>query len=400
MSRRTSPHDQSPAHERRAHELHPLLAQRRGRPLPVARVGDEGPLDGDAALEGAEALDLVARDLTAYRRRARRGLQAQPRRRVAPDHRLLGDQPHSLGDGEARAEELRVRSTGQLQASEEGVELGGPNLRVGERQRDPVPSAVCAVGAVPVPVDVDVSTAGLDVEATQRAITERTAAIIPVHLYGRAVDVEPFLGLGPTVIEDAAQAQGASAGVGGRAAALSFYPTKNLGGIGDGGAVLTDDASLAADVRMRRQHGMTEQYVHEAISQNFRMSEIEAGWLRVQLAVLHEATNRRRSIARHYRAAAPWLEWQADHEDHVYHLCVAKVADRDAFRETLAAAGVGTAVHYPLAIGSQPAYRPFLREPTPIADDWAARCVSMPCFPEMTDAEVERVAEVLAASGS
>jgi len=262
----------------------------------------------------------------------------------------------------------------------------------------PTASAVCAVGAVPVPVDVDEATAGLDLAATQRAITERTAAIVPVHLYGRPVDVDPFLALGPTVIEDAAQAQGARSGVAGRAAVLSFYPTKNLGGIGDGGAVLTDDEALADEVRRRRQHGMTEQYVHESISQNSRMSEIEAGWLRLQLGVLDAATERRRSIARRYRSAAPGLEWQADHDDHVYHLCVAKVADRESFREAMTAAGVGTAVHYPLTIGSQPAYRRFLREPTPTADDWATRCVSLPCFPEMTDAEVDQVADALAAS--
>jgi dTDP-4-amino-4,6-dideoxygalactose transaminase len=263
----------------------------------------------------------------------------------------------------------------------------------------PTASAVCAVGAVPVFVDVDASTAGLDLAATRRAITDRTAAIVPVHLYGRPVDIEPFLGLGPTVIEDAAQAQGSRVGLIGAAAALSFYPTKNLGGIGDGGAVLTDDDELAADVRRRRVHGMTEQYVHESVSQNFRMSEIEAGWLRLQLDDLSAGTERRRAIARHYREAAPWLEWQADHVDHVYHLCVAKVPDRDAFRERLAAAGVGTAVHYPLALGSQPAYRRFAGEATPVADDWAARCVSLPCFPELDDAEVEHVAGVLAAVG-
>ena len=186
----------------------------------------------------------------------------------------------------------------------------------------------------------------------------------------------------------------------GRAAALSFYPTKNLGGIGDGGAVLTDDASLADDIRRRRQHGMVEQYVHEAISQNCRMSEIEAGWLRVQLADLELATGRRRSIARHYRHAAPALEWQSDHDDHVYHLCVAKVPDRKEFRSALAAAGVATAVHYPLSIGQQPAYGGFRRGATPVADDWAARCVSLPCFPEMIDPEIERVAGVLATLGS
>lgn len=264
----------------------------------------------------------------------------------------------------------------------------------------PTASAVCAIGAVPVPVDVDAATAGLDPAATERAITDRTTAILPVHLYGRPVDLDALLSLGVTVVEDAAQSQGATSGVAGRAAALSFYPTKNLGGIGDGGAVLTDDAAVAAGVRRDRQHGMTEQYVHESISQNFRMSELEAGWLRLQLRVLDASTQRRRSIARHYREAAPSLEWQAPHDDHVYHLCVAKVHDREAFRSSMAAANVGTAVHYPLTIGSQPAYRHFLREPTPVADDWAARCVSMPCFPEMTDTEVELVAEALAAGGT
>ena len=345
-------------------------------------------------------------DLTRRYRRFEPDLIDVVRRVAASGRVLLGDEldalEHELADALGVAYVIGVASgASAIELSLVACGIGsGDEVIVPAFTAVPTASAVCAVGAVPVPVDVDASTAGLDVDATQRAITERTAAIIPVHLYGRPVDVEPFLGLGPTVIEDAAQAQGARSGVAGRAAALSFYPTKNLGGIGDGGAVLTDDSSLAGDVRMRRQHGMTEQYVHEAISQNFRMSEIEAGWLRVQLAVLDEATQRRRSIARHYRSAAPWLEWQDDHDDHVYHLCVAKVSDRDVFRETLAAAGVGTAVHYPLSIGSQPAYRSFQREPTPIADDWAARCVSLPCFPEMTDAEIERVATALVMSGS
>ncbi len=342
-------------------------------------------------------------DLTRRYRRFEPDLIEVVRRVAASGRVLLGDELHSLEH--ELAEALGVAHVVGVASGASAIELSMVACGVGPGDEVIVPgftavptaSAVCAVGAVPVPVDVDESTAGLDVEAVRRAITERTAAIIPVHLYGRPVDIEPILGLGPVVIEDAAQAQGASAGVAGQAAALSFYPTKNLGGIGDGGAVLTDDAALAADVRIRRQHGMTGQYVHEAVSQNFRMSEIEAGWLRVQLAVLDESTQRRRSIARHYRAAAPWLEWQADHDDHVYHLCVAKVADRDAFRERLAAAGVGTAVHYPFSIGSQPAYRCFAREATPVADDWAARCVSLPCFPELDDAEVDHVANVLAA---
>ena len=147
----------------------------------------------------------------------------------------------------------------------------------------PTASAVCAVGAMPVPVDVDAATAAIDADATRRAVTPRTRAIVAVHLYGRPAPLAPLLDLGVPVIEDAAQAHGALAGVTGIAAAYSFYPTKNLGGIGDGGAVITNDAALAAAVRRRRAHGVDQQYVHVDVSQNHRMSELEAAWLRLQL---------------------------------------------------------------------------------------------------------------------
>ncbi len=126
------------------------------------------------------------------------------------------------------------------------------------------------------------------------------------------------------------------------------------------------------------------------------MSEIEAAWLRLQLPHLHEGNRRRAEIARHYHAAAPHLQWQTDHPRHVYHLCVARFTDRDAARAELAAQGVATAVHYPLSIGRQPAFRDLATEPCPVADLWAAQCVSLPCYPELTDAEVETVAHALA----
>ena len=152
----------------------------------------------------------------------------------------------------------------------------------------PTASAVCAVGAVPVPVDVDVDTAALDPDAVAAAVTARTAAIVVVHLYGRPAPMTELLRLGVPVIEDAAQAHGALDGVSGVAAAYSFYPTKNLGGIGDGGAVVTSDAGLAASVRRRRAHGADRQYVHVDVSQNHRMSELEAAWLRLQTPTLRE----------------------------------------------------------------------------------------------------------------
>jgi dTDP-3-amino-3,4,6-trideoxy-alpha-D-glucose transaminase len=340
-------------------------------------------------------------DLTRRHLHYSAALHAAVDRVMASGRLLLGDELDAL-EGEL-AEALQVEHVVGVASGASAIQLALSAAGVGPGDEVIVPaftavptaSAVCAAGGTPVPVDVDPHTACLDPEATRAALTERTRAIIPVHLYGRPVDPSPFLQLDVAVIEDAAQAQGALRGVDGVAAALSFYPTKNMGGIGDGGAVATNDAAFADEVRMRRQHGMTDQYVHPAISQNFRMSELEAAWLRLQLPDLAANDERRRAIARRYRDAAPGLDWQADHERHVYHLCVAKVRDRAAFRDRLSAAGVGSAVHYPLSIGAQPAYTVFARHATPHADDWAARCVSVPCFPELTDDEVDTVATVL-----
>jgi dTDP-4-amino-4,6-dideoxygalactose transaminase len=256
----------------------------------------------------------------------------------------------------------------------------------------PTASAICALGAVPVPVDVDAATAAMDAAAARAALTDRTRAVVPVHLYGRPA---PVPDLGVPVLEDAAQAHGALTGVTGAAAAYSFYPTKNVGGVGDGGAVVTDDGELAAAVRRRRVHGMTGKYVHVDVSQNFRLSELEAAWLRLVLPDLAAGNERRRAITAAYRAAAPALRWHADHPRHVHHLCVARVDDRDRWRATLAERGVATAVHYPLALTQQPAYQPLRRRPCPEAEAWAASCTSLPCFPELTDEEVALVITAL-----
>lgn len=263
----------------------------------------------------------------------------------------------------------------------------------------PTASAVMAVGARPVAVDVDPETACLTPQAIAEARTEATRAVIVVHLYGFPAPLPA--GDGPVgdliVIEDAAQAAGAlSRPTRATAVAYSFYPTKNLGGIGDGGAVVTNDPALAETVRRLRAHGMTEQYVHEAISQNFRMSELEAAWLRLGLPVLDDDVAARRRIAARYREAAPHLRWQRHDASHAYHLCVFRAADREATRSQLAEAGVATAVHYPLALTGQPAYRQIFTTACPQAEAWAAECVSVPCFPEMTDGEVEQVAAALA----
>jgi len=256
----------------------------------------------------------------------------------------------------------------------------------------PTAAAVCAAGAVPVPVDVHFETAGLDTDAAAAAVTERTRAVVPVHLYGRP---QPVPDIGVPVVEDAAQAHGAlepGGPIGSAAAAYSFYPTKNLGGIGDGGAVVTDDATIADNVRRLRAHGLREDYEHVEVAANSRMSELEAAALRAGLHRLAEGNARRRMIAARYRDAAPDLGWQSDHPRHVYHLCVARPDDRDGVR---AAVPFETAVHYPRALSGQPAYARFSRSATPCADAWAAQCVSLPCFPEMTDGEIEAVCRAL-----
>lgn len=258
----------------------------------------------------------------------------------------------------------------------------------------PTASAVCAIGAVPVLVDVANDTGLLDLECVDPARTARTKAVIVVHLYGRPAEL-PLTDL--LVIEDAAQAHGALiAPRRSDAVAYSFYPTKNLGGIGDGGAVVFDNEMFGALLRRLRVHGMTEMYAHAHVSQNFRMSELEAAWLRLSLTSIDDDNDRRRTIAGRYREAAPHLGWQQSHPDHVYHQCVFRSQRRADVRADLAAAGVATAVHYPIAVTQQIAYQQFARVACPQAEAWAAECISVPCFPELTDAEVDQVASALA----
>jgi dTDP-3-amino-3,4,6-trideoxy-alpha-D-glucose transaminase len=257
----------------------------------------------------------------------------------------------------------------------------------------PTAAAVCATGATPVFVDVDPETAAIDSDAAAAAVTPRTRAAVPVHLYGRPA---PPLDLGVPVVDDAAQAHGAldrgEAASTSIATAYSFYPTKNLGGITDGGAVVTDDAEIAATVRLLRAHGITEGYVHTRVSTNARLSDVAAAALRVGLRRLDAGNARRREIAASYRAAAPTLRWQATDPRHVYHLCVARVPERDGYRARLP---LSTAVHYPRALTQQPAYAGYRRGACPEAERWAAECVSFPCFPELTDDEIEAVCRAI-----
>ena len=261
----------------------------------------------------------------------------------------------------------------------------------------PTASAVCAVGARPIIVDVEEETATIDLDLVEAAMTERTRAVIAVHLYGRPVaNLDRLMNLGVKVIEDCAQSHGATRGLSGSIGAYSFYPTKNLGGIGDGGMVVTNDEDVAERVRRLRVHGQSEQYVHIEVSQNYRMSEIEAAWLNIVLSQLTDGNARRRDIANRYQEANPDIHWQRSDPNHVYHLAVTRLSDRESCRRYLGERGISTGVHYPLALTQQPALQQYVTTACPVAEKWAKECVSLPCFPELTNTEVDEVCAVLA----
>ena len=284
-----------------------------------------------------------------------------------------------------------------LQLSLRGLGVGvGDEVIVPAFTAVPTAAAVCAVGATPVFVDVDARTACIDLALIDAARTARTKAIIVVHLYGFP---SPLPATDLPVIEDCAQAHGAlrwPRPAVSRAVCLSFYPTKNLGGIGDGGAVLSADREMLASVRNRRVHSMEPGYQHIDVSMNFRMSELEAAWLRSGLERLTSGNCVRRSIAERYRVAAPGLHWQLGHADHVNHLAVVRVPDRRAFQTFLHDRAIVSACQYPVALPDQPAYEKFATGQYPIARQWAMECVSMPCYPEMFDDEIVRVERALA----
>jgi len=270
--------------------------------------------------------------------------------------------------------------------------------------------AVTQAGGRPVFADVDEATGALDPQAARRAITPRTRAIVPVHLYGQTADVAPLAALaaecGAWLIEDAAQAHGAryrgvAAGALGRAAAFSFYPGKNLGACGEAGAVTTSEPALAERVRMLRDHGQVEKYRHVCEGTNARLDALQAAALRIKLRRLDAGNASRRRVAAWYgeRLAGGALRLPEELPDrhHVYHLYVVRHPERERLREALAAAGIGCGLHYPVPLHLQPAYAALGHQPGdfPVAERWAAQCLSLPIFPEMTEAQVERVCRVL-----
>jgi dTDP-4-amino-4,6-dideoxygalactose transaminase len=264
--------------------------------------------------------------------------------------------------------------------------------------------AVTMAGARPVFADIDPSRLTIDPECIAEAIGPRTRAILPVHLYGQPADMAAIERVASAhhlpIVEDCCQAHlatvgGRAVGTIGVAGAFSFYPTKNLGAFGDGGAVVTNDPALAERIRRLRNGGQTDRYHHQEAGVNSRLDELQAAILGARLPSLGKWTDRRRELAARYRialAGAPIDIPVETDPGHVYHLFVVRAAGRDALQAQLAAEGVETLVHYPLPIPSQPAFRAFSPDRCPVAGRVCAEIVSLPLHPRMENADVATVA--------
>jgi dTDP-4-amino-4,6-dideoxygalactose transaminase len=268
--------------------------------------------------------------------------------------------------------------------------------------------AILRAGARPVFADLDPETLNLDPESARRVVTPRTKALLPVHLYGHPFDLDPFAALaaerGIRLVEDACQAHGAlykgrPVGALSGLGALSFYPTKNLGAFGDGGAVLTSDPALAGTLRRLRNGGQSDRYRHELAGINSRLDEIQAAILRVKLKRLGAATERRRALAGLYREGLEGSSVRVLREQPyaraAYHLFVVRHPRRDALAEGLKARGIGTLIHYPIPLHLQPAFRSLGGKPGdfPVCEKAAGEILSLPLYPELSEEDVRYVAD-------
>ena len=270
---------------------------------------------------------------------------------------------------------------------------------------------IVEIGARAVLVDVEPDTLNIDPAAVARAVSARTKVIMPVHLYGQSADLTRLAALaaerGLAVVEDAAQAIGAAhhgrpVGSWGRASCLSFFPTKNLGGCGDAGMLVTPEAALADRVRMLRSHGQREKYRYLVRGRNSRLDTLQAAILLAKLEHLDRWNEARRAHARRYGellAGLPLaLPVERPENRHVYHQYTIRVRRRDEVRRLLSEAGIGTAVHYPIPLHLQPAWKGlgYGEGDLPVAEQAAREVLSLPLYPELTPAGVERVAAALA----
>lgn len=268
----------------------------------------------------------------------------------------------------------------------------------------PTIAAIQQVGAVPVPVDIDPATGLLDANGIENSLTSRTRGIVPVHLYGRSCDMTDIEKIASEnnlwVVEDCAQAIGArhsGRGIGsfGVLGALSFYPTKNLGAYGDGGAVLCQDEDLAKKIRSLRNYGQPRPNEHTGRGINSRLDEIQAAVLRAKLPYLQRWIDRRCTLADRYRKGLPSAILPANHtkEEHMYHLFPVLVPNRDYFRSSLSNAGVETMIHYPSPVHRQGVLGALPDDNFPVASRWSEKVLSLPLYPQLADESVNFIIE-------
>lgn len=271
-------------------------------------------------------------------------------------------------------------------------------------------AAIELVGATPVLVDIEPDYYTLDPVMLESAITPRTKAVIPVHLYGQPADLSPILEIARRhslrVIEDCAQAHGAMysgrrVGSWGDIACFSFYPTKNLGALGDGGMMVTSDSLLADRVRVLREYGWKERYVSHVPGWNSRLDEVQAAILRIKLQYLDEANGARARIAKIYSAGLVncglGLPFVREGADHVYHLYVVRCPERDRLQAHLRAREIHALVHYPVPVHLQPAYARLSagRERLPETERAASEVLSLPMYPELSETDVQMIIETI-----
>jgi dTDP-4-amino-4,6-dideoxygalactose transaminase len=305
-----------------------------------------------------------------------------------------------VGSGTA-ALELTLRSLG-VGAGDEVITVAHTFIATAE--------AISAVGATPIFVDIDARTYNLDPVAFEAAITPRTRAMMPVHLYGQPCDMTRICAVaarhGIAVIEDAAQAHGATwagkpVGAWGVAACFSFYPGKNLGAYGDAGAVVTCNATIARQVRSLRNHGRQSKYLHEQIGYGHRIDTLQAAILRAKLPHLSQWTDARRRLAARYDElltnSGVTLPTVAPGANPVWHLYVIRTSQRDDLLHELERNGIGAGVHYPVPLHRQPAYAHlgYAAGSLPVSEAVAQSCLSLPLYPEMSDAQQDRVVETV-----
>ena len=351
-------------------------------------------------------------DLAAAHAELRRPIEDALTRVAASGRYLLGSELEAFE--EAFASYVGTRHCVGVGSGFDALVLTVQALGVGAGDEVIVPSntyvgtllAVRRAGATPVPVDPDPLTHNLDPLQAEAAVTPRTRLIVPVHLYGQPADMDAILALaarhGLAVLEDAAQAHGARVqnrrvGGLGNAAAWSFYPSKNLGALGDGGAVTTDDEELAERIRILRNYGAAEKYRNVLHGVNSRLDEVQAAVLRIKLEHLDAWNARRRNVAARYleglEATTLALPFVPEWADPVWHLFVVRSRRRDALLEELSESGVEVGVHYPVAAHLQPVFTDLARDwrPLPVAEQLQHEVLSLPMGPHLGDAQVDHV---------